>query len=400
VPLLNDNTKILIVDDSHFLNQIIIRQLGSQDFSARSATTVAEAKEFIRDWQPSIIITNSELSDSPTSDFIAYINLESPMTQVILMGNSSIDELKRTFSTQKIAQYAQKPIPKDKLIEMAYQLRTHGIETTGTSAVILDSPREQAWEIHVKTCYVCAFDNVKVFVRKEGALSENWNYGLFPDFQANAGFQNFDFLQSYVSVCPSCLFASNSLDDFSEKNQHLDQSFNPEAKKVLAMGISGRRRILGLSPDEKYCLSFENSNRNSRTVIDSFKLAQKCANALVLGGKPGAHADAAIAYLLQAALVSTNKRPELLRSALQLFEGQLKVPSNSRELNSKCYYFCIMIHFALGESQKANTTKENLEYYYSSIDVNSASEAEIEWNQRLLHIWQCGVDINTQRYIG
>lgn len=389
-------TKILIVDDSHFLNQILIRQIGSEGFAAKSATSLAEANELLRDWLPLIVICNNELPDGDAAEFIAFVNSESPLTQIIIMGNHDVSELRKGFEKYKIAQYAQKPIPKEKLVEMVYQLKSNSIANAGVSSVILESPATQPWEIHIKSCYVCAYDNVKVFVQKKGAYKEDWKNGFFPEYIANEGFSNFDFLKTYISVCPSCLFASNSINDFSEKNQHLELPFNPEAKKVLAMGISGRRRILGLAPDAKHCFLFDSPNREIEAVSSSFKLAQKCANALVLGNKPGSHADTGMAYLLEFAL-EEKKNNEMLRNALQLFQGQLKVSTNSRELNSRCYYFCIMIHFALGESQKANNTKEALEEYYSSVGGDGATEQEIEWNQRLLHVWQYGVDIHTQR---
>jgi hypothetical protein len=87
------------------------------------------------------------------------------------------------------------------------------------------------------------------------------------------------------------------------------------------------------------------------------------------------------------------------RAALNSFLDQLKVKATPRDTTIKCYYFSIVLYLALGESIKANEQKEDLEHFYKDFDPEDASEDERRWNQRLLHVWQNGVDINSVRIL-
>lgn len=392
------SAKILVIDESSFMTQILLRQLHAADFLAKAANSGAEAMEVLRTWVADIILIDHGLSDMDALELAGQLHQQFPGSALILSSNNAREQIEVDLGSLGIKYFLQKPIPKEKLLELVRYLGAEREESHGKSAVILPSPASQPFEIHVKSCYCCGFEEVKVFVTKEKSYSENWDRGLYPNFQAENGFHSWDHLRTMISVCPLCLFASADLADFAEKNHHQEFPYRSEARKILSAGIGTRKKLIGLRGDERDYFDFDNPNRDQKQVVHSLQLAQKCANAMILADKPGAHCHLGKLYVLEHSL-RDKPDPELLRTALGFFQGQIKAPMISRAYIAMSYYFSITCHFALSESIKANECREQLEAFYMNVDPADASEEECLWNERLVHIWQMGVDIAERRFI-
>lgn len=392
------SAKVLIIEDSTFLTQIMLRQLLSMDHITKIAETGAAALEILRDWLPEIVICDLFLPDMKGEEIIERVRRDYPTVRVVVFSTTPRDQVEELLQKYAIRDYLQKPLSKERLLQLVQTLSEEHWANQGKSAVVLPSPADQPWETHVKSCYVCGFDEVNVFVPKHNSYDEDWNEGLFPTFSSNGGFRPWDHLKTAFTVCPLCLFTSHHLSDWAEKNHHHDYPYRGEARKILATGITGRKKLIGLRGDEKDCFAFDTPMRTQLQVHQTILLAQRSASALILGDKAGAHADLGYLYLLDQAL---GERPnvDLLRDALGNFMNQLKSSMNSRVLISKCYYFAIAIHFALGESLKANALKDRLEQYYLTVDPSEASDEECMWNERLVHIWNIGVNHKTRRFV-
>lgn len=395
---MSHNTKILVVEDSTFLTQIMLRQLASADHSPKAAASGAEAIEIMRDWLADIIIIDLFLPDMKGSDLVKLFRNQYPGTAIVLMSSSTRDQVDDILRNIEVKTFLQKPIVKDRLLEVVHYLATEKMESRGRSAVILPSPESQPYEIHIKSCYCCGFEEVRVFVPKNNAFEENWDQGLYPVYKPLGKFAEWDYLKTMISVCPLCLFASSDLNDFAEKNHHHEFPFRPEARKILSSGIMTRKKLIGLRGDERDYFAFDSPNRDQAQVVKTLQLAQKCGNAMILADKPGAHCNLGILYVLEQSL-RDRPEPELLRAALGFFAGQIKTPLTPRSYISKSYYFSITCHFALNQSLKANECKDQLEAFYQKVDPGDALDEECLWNQRLVHIWRMGVDIKDRRII-
>lgn len=391
-------SKILVIDESTFLTQILVRQLHAADFAAKSANSGAEAIEIMRDWIADIVILDQALSDVDSLELARQFHQQYPGSTLILSSTYAREQMEVNLHDYGIKSFLQKPIAKEKLLEMVRYLGLERVESHGKSAVILPSPPSQPYEVHVKSCYCCGFEEVKVFVAKENSFIENWDRGLYPIYEAEAGFHVWDHLKTMISVCPLCLFASADLNDFAEKNHHHEFPYRSEARKILSSGIGTRKKLIGLRGDERDYFDFDNPNRDQKQVIQSLQLAQKCGNAMILADKPGAHSHLGKLYVLEQSL-REKPDPEILRTALGFFQGQIKAPMSSRAAIAMSYYFSITCHFALSESVKANENREQLEAFYQHVDPADASEEECLWNERLVYVWKMGVDLKERRQV-
>lgn len=390
--------KILIVEDSSFLVQIMSRQIASLGHTAKAATRMDEAREILRDWRPEIAIVDLFLPDGNGLDLVRWLRKEFPILRLVIFSSTPKDQLEFDLNEVGVSAFLQKPISKERLVQVIHQLLKDYEDNIGRSAVVIHSPPEQPYEIHVKSCYVCGYDNVQFFVRKPDSCDETWNDGLFPQYQARRGFRHWDHMKTLVSVCPLCLFASKDIFDFSEKNLHADYPYRLEARKVLASGIASRKKLLGLTPDSGGYYAFDTANRTPEQVLQTIQLAQRSGSAMVLGDKRGASAILGFYYTLEYAL-QNQPNVELLHSALGFFQAQIKTGLCDGPTMSMSYYYSIAIHFALGQSIKANEVKDQLETYYMGVDPVQVTDDELLWNERLLYIWQMGVNPKTRREI-
>lgn len=299
--------------------------------------------------------------------------------------------------------FLQKPLREQVLLGLArkYTDEVEDLEED-IQEKILPHEKDQTFVVHIKACYICGYDHVNVFVPRTDTFEISWNTGLFPTYKSKPGFTPWDHLRTQVSVCPSCLFASTDPDDFAQNSKRLNFPYKIDAKKILARNISVRRRLIDANAELE--LKFSNPNRDIHMLLQTFQLAEKCGNGLVLGDKEGVYCEIGRASLMQAVLRWTldgnkNAYQNHLREALSTFHNQLKVANTRRHTRAQSYYFIIALHMALGESIRANEMKEELEKFYRVHGVEEASDEERLWNQRLAHIWRVGVEAELFREI-
>jgi CheY-like chemotaxis protein len=317
--------------------------------------------------------------------------------KIIILSAQPEEKAKPELMRLGAIDYYQKPIKKEAL-DLILKRYVKQVSTIEVKPEILPAPDNQPFETHLKSCYICGSEQVRVQVPKKQAYSIDWDNGFFPTFTAKPGFNQWDFLRSFVHVCPSCMFASSDPNDFAYRGQTEKFPYKLDAKKILTLSISTRKRIVNPEGDIEEDHQFDHPHRNLNQVLAALLLAEKCANGLVLGDKLGAYAEIGYYYMMQGVIDRINIKQKF-RAALNSFLDQLKVKATPRDTTIKCYYFSIVLYLALGESIKANEQKEHLEHFYKDFDPEDASEDERRWNQRLLHVWQNGVDINSVRIL-
>jgi hypothetical protein len=291
----------------------------------------------------------------------------------------------------------QKPLKEITLLAFVRKYLEDDTQEGKTEAIILPYEHDQPYLIQLKCCHICGYDHVNVFLPRPEALVEDWKYGLFPTFHSKAPFHSWNFIRTMVSVCPSCLFASIDPNDFAQNRDELTYPYKMDAKKILARNITIRKKMVDAK--DELSIAFSNPNRKAQQIIQSFVLAERCANGLVLGDKDGVYCDLGFCILMRGVLeyVNGGEKPELLecfRESLNMYYNQLKIPSTRRRVKIRAYYFIITLHIALSESIKANEMKTQVEHMYTDISIEETSEEERMWSERLQNVWTNGVDLD------
>jgi hypothetical protein len=241
---------------------------------------------------------------------------------------------------------------------------------------------------------------VNFFVPRKEAYNESWEHGLFPRYTAREGFPKWDYIRTMIGVCPSCLFASYDINDFAVDPKHTSFPYSGDAKRILSRGIAARKKMIGL---ENTDTAFSNPNRNLQRTIETFLLAEKGGNGLVIGDKEGVYCDLGFYRTMHAVLRYSVNQDKIeyqnnLHEALSLFTNQLKIQNMSRVTRAKTYYFIIALNMATGASIRANEMKQDFENYYRKIGgADDAAYEERIWNERLLYIWKEGVYSDVMR---
>lgn len=389
--------KILVVEDSKVIQKRMAVVLSNAGFEVETSSNGKEALEKISTSEPHIAFIDLVM---PVMDGYSLLkNLKSNHPNVILVVVSATPKKDAWGEVNRLGaqDYIQKPCKDEVLVETVNKYLNKDEEVTYLPEII-DGPDDQPYETHIKACYVCGYDKVKVYRPKKGATTEDWSNGLYPLYNSVPPYQDWDFLKTFVSVCPSCLFASSDPKDFSLRGLENEYPYKMDAKKVLTMGMSARKRLIGSNAELDEDTRFDKPNRDLELVLDSLRLAEKCANGLVLGDKKTAYSEIGLYCSLQA-MLTPNMKQEKLREALVSFNDQLKIVETNREIIVMAYYFKIALHIALGESIAANEEKEQLEHFYLKNNPDAASHVEREWNLRLLNVWKNGFDVSSTREI-
>ena len=393
------NEKVLVIEGSSFMVNLMHRQVENGGFEVRSTSKPFEAMDIAHEWEPNVVLLDLDLPNNAAFELAEGLISKNETVKIIAYTSGDLESLGSRASSVGVYKTISKPIPKETLLDTLHHIfRADESLDLKKSKNVLESPATQPFEIHMKSCYICGHDHVKFFAPKDESHYEDWSPGLFPTYQAEGNYENWDFLKTMVTVCPRCLFASTDIRDFAEAGEAGNFPYKIDAKKLLTLGIGGRRKIAGVSPEVELVSLFDSPYRTKETVMKSFLLAEKCGNGLILGDKPGAHSDIGMLYTIRACL----EKPldsEVLAHAQTMFYDQLKIPYTSRDSLIKSYYFIIATHFALGESIKANEMKEELEHFYLEHNPEEASMIERLWNARLLWIWQNGLADNLLRDI-
>ncbi len=394
------NEKVLVVESSSFMVNLMQRQVENGGFEAKATVKPYEALEIAHKWTPAVALIDIDLPQGQAFELIQGLTSKYPSLKIIGYSSGHPETIWEKIHPLGAYKFLQKPISKQDLLDALHQVFRSGDHLSLVkSANVLESPASQPFEIHMKSCYICGHDHVKFFAPKADSFFEDWAPGLWPKYYSEGDFEEWDFLKTMISVCPRCFFASTDIRDFSEADEVANYPYKPDAKKLLTLGISARRKIAGVSPEIEVSNIFDSPYRSNENVIKTFLLAEKCGNGLILGDKPGAHVDIGMLYTIRACI---EQKPDIdtLIHAQDMFYNQLKIPFTSRDARIKTFYFIIATHFALSESIKANEMKEQLENFYLENKPEEASMHERIWNARLLQIWQDGLANDLNRKIG
>ncbi len=395
-------SQILVVDDSQIILTSYKRILEEAGYEVDTAPNGRYALQKLGSWEPALALVDLVMPEMDGYQTIRNIRESFPGMKIIAI-SSQPEALARPEMIRLGADdYLQKPIVKDNLIQAIEKQLTARANLIKAQADIPDEvvthAKSQPFEVHIKKCYICGYDQVRVFIPKATAYTEDWDAGFFPTFDPTDGYQKWDFLRTIVSVCPSCLFSSTDANDFSKKVTHTIFPYDVDAKKVLGQGIAARKRMVERDHSEMVH-NFDKASRSHDETIQVLEIAEKCANGLAQGNKSGVYAQIAMCRLYIGVL-NRKRLQEMAGLALKNFKDQLKDPEISRELTAQCYYFIIILYMVLGESLKANEEKTNLEKYYQNLPEDfQASIEERNWNQRLFNIWRDGIDNSMPREI-
>jgi CheY-like chemotaxis protein len=388
---------ILVVEDSKVIQKRMAAVLSQAGYEVDTCSNGKEALEKISTHEPRLVFIDLIMPVMDGYTLLKSLKSNHPDVKRIVVSATPKKDAWSEVNRLGANEYIQKPTKDEELVSMVNRFLNKKEEVIYTPEIV-PGPEDQPFETHIKACYVCGYDKVKVYLPKKGATEEDWTNGLYPLFKAKPPFKEWDFLKTLVSVCPSCLFASSDPMDFSLRGLENEFPYKLDSKKVLTMGMSARKRLIGSNAEIDEDTRFDKPNRDLELVLESLRLAEKCANGLVLGDKKTAYSQIGYYCALQA-MLKDGMRNEKLREALVSFNDQLKITETSRETIVMAYYFKIALHIALGESIAANEEKEQLENFYAKNNPDLASPQELEWNQRLLNVWKNGFDASVTREI-
>jgi len=390
------NKRIVVMEDSRALLKGLIRMLENQGYEVEGATNGEEGVQKVDALRPSLVLTDIMMPVMDGFEVVTYIKKRFPKMPVIAFSAQPQHVVGDRITNAGADMFLQKPLREPILLKIVEKYTASAEDSVVQEEVkYLAAEEDQPYLVQLKSCYICAYDGVNVFVPRPGSWNEDWTNGLFPVYKPAEGFSKWDFLKTTVSVCPSCFFASMDPNDFA-RNADDEFPYKSDAKKVLSRAIGTRKRLID-SHKKAMDMKFTNPNRTHDLVIASFLLAEKCGNGLVMGEKQGIYSHMGYYQLMQAVLEFAQTRDKTdfhagMRQALGNFLNQLKVRNTPRESMVRSYYFIIALHMALGESGAANEQMNNLERFYEIHNAEDASDTERMWNNRLLHIWQEGIE--------
>jgi CheY-like chemotaxis protein len=397
------NNRIVVMDDSTALVKLIRQILEKNGFEVEDAPNGIIGLQKVESFRPGLALVDIMMPEMDGFEATRRIHENFPDVKVVIFSAQPPQAVEKKALAAGAELFLQKPLREPVLLGIAKKYTTTEVDDSQlVEENILPFEPDQPYMVHIKCCYICGYDHVNVFMPRREAFTESWHTGLFPAYTAQPGFHRWDFLRNVISVCPSCLFASRDPNDFAVNYNHSSFPYKPDAKRILSRNISTRKRMIDSVTDLD--MAFSNPNRNLRLTMDSFLLAEKSGNGLVMGDKEGVYTDIGYYTLMHAILRYTQTMDKIdfhsrLRDALNLFLNQLKLPGMRRATRAQTYYFIIALHMALGESIKANEMKQQLEGFYQGLRYEDAGEDERIWNERLLHIWKNGVDGDATRIL-
>ncbi len=286
-----------------------------------------------------------------------------------------------------------KPLDYGILIDLLKQVHSQNSARIEDVADNKATGKKYPFRIAKKSCYICGYDKVNVYLLINNGIHEDWSHGAYPVYSPLNGYENWDGLKTMVAVCPYCLFASADPTDFADRSDAI-YPYNEESKKILARSISFRKRLVPEAMDIDP--RFDDAHRNSETVTVSLILAEKCCNGLILGGKVGAYCQAGMYTTMIGALQSSIEK---YREALVSFENQLKHKDTPRRVLVKTYFFCIVLNMLLSRTSKGRDIMKSVELLYLNASYEEISEEEQEWLMRINHIWKAGIGSGSPREI-
>jgi len=397
------NNRILIMDDSLALLKVMSQTLIQHGYEVETATNGVLGLQKMETFHPGLAIIDIMMPEMDGYEATRKIRNAYPDVSIVMFSAQPAVVVEKMAFSSGADLFLQKPIREPILLGIAKKYTSIEIaEGEEEHETILHYEPDQPYIVHIRTCYFCGCDHVNFFVPRPEAYEESWENGLFPKYTPKEGFPKWDFLRTMIAVCPSCLFASYDISDFAVDPKHTSFPYSGDAKRILSRGIATRKKMIGIENTETV---FSNPNRSLQRVMESFLLAEKGGNGLVIGDKDGVYCDIGFYTTMYSVLryVQTQDKIEYqnnLRESLDLFSNQLKIQNTSRVTRAKTYYFLISLNMATGASIRANELKQELETFYRKIGgADDASYEERLWNERLLYIWKEGVDPDIIREI-
>ncbi len=390
------NKRVLIMDDSLALLKVMAQTLTQHGYEVETAVNGAIGLQKMETFHPGLAIIDIMMPEMDGYEATRKIRGAYPETSIVMFSAQPAAVVEKNAFSAGADLFLQKPIREPILLGIAKKYTSVDIaEGEEEHETVLHYEADQPYTVHIRTCYFCGCDHVNFFVPRAEAYDESWTNGLFPIYTPKEGFAKWDFVRTMVAVCPSCLFASYDINDFAVDPKHTSFPYSGDAKRILSRGIATRKKMIGIENTETV---FSNPNRTVQRVMESFQLAEKGGNGLVIGDKDGVYCDIGCYTTLHAVLryaISLDKieYQNNLRESIELFSNQLKIHNTSRVTRAKTYYFLIALNMATGASIRANEMKQDLENFYRKIGgSDDASYEERLWNERLLYIWKEGVN--------
>lgn len=388
---------ILVVEDSQVLSNVISQRLA-QDFQVKAVYQGDDALRTLKEGHGfSAILLDLILPKMDGFEIMRRLKEKGDATPVIIITARPKNLVEKEAVSLGAKAVFNKPLDFPSIISELKKLIVKKKRDVSSDALINDAtgkpfPIRRA----MKTCFICGFTKVPSFTPIHEGSVEDWSHGPYPLYRPQGGYDHWDQLRTYVTVCPYCFFASSDAQDFGERPDS-PYPYSEESKKILARSMSMRKRLVAESQDIDH--RFDDPLRGKEQVIDSLRLADKCCNGLILAGKSGAYAQAGIYSTLLGALEHPAGETHY-REAFENFENQLKDKNTVRPVLVKTYYFSIILNMLLGRTVLGRDIMRKVELLYADRRAEEVSQEEQEWLMRINHVWKNGVDTAHGREIG
>ncbi len=113
--------KILIIEDEADMCLILDLMLNREETSVDHVKSLAAAKKFLAEEQPSLVLLDNRLPDGIGIDFLAYLRKEYPAIRIIMI--SGADKAARDVALENGAdQFLAKPFTRAELVASVQKL--------------------------------------------------------------------------------------------------------------------------------------------------------------------------------------------------------------------------------------------------------------------------------------
>ncbi len=391
----SEKPMLLVVEDSRVLSKVIEQRMAPF-FRVDVAHDGEEAIRLLASTRYAAMVLDLVLPKVDGFEVLREMHRQGRAVPVVIATakpRSAVEAEAREFGVEAIL---SKPLDYGVLADMLQQAISRSSAGSIEEATVNKATgKKYPFRISKRCCYICGYEKVQVFLPIKEGYVENWNRGVFPQYESKSGYEEWDHLKTLVMVCPYCFFASSDPADFAESKEST-YPYSEESKKILARSISIRKRLVpeALDVDPR----FDHPHRDRDTVMVSLVLAEKCCNGLILAGKVGAYGQAGVYTTLQGALNYSNSE-KYFREALMSFENQLKNKETPRRVLVRTYFFCIVLNMQLNRTVVGRDIMKKVEEMYADARYEEIGEEEREWLMRINYIWKHGCGSGASRDI-
>lgn len=388
--------RILVVEDSHILAKVIQKQLSTR-FEVEMALDGDAALAFFKSGKRcEALLLDLVLPKVDGFQILHFLRQEGITCRTVVMTSKPRMTVEKDLGALGVRDILVKPLDYS-LLENLLQAGIADLEEDVAGDIPVNPRTGKKYPLKrvSRFCHICGYENVTSFLPIAEGLFEDWSMGAYPQYCSLNGYEPWDALKTWVTVCPYCFFASADPHDFSSHKEKA-YPYTEDSKKILARTMGFRKKMApeALDIDPRFSLQ----ERSRENVILSLQLAEKCSNGLILGEKRGAYCQAGIyATLLGAVLHPDSERH--FREAYASFENQLKHKDVTRPILVRTYYFCIVLHMLLGRTILGRDIMKKVEKIYQDKRVEDLEDEEREWLIRINTVWKNGVYMERSREI-